>query len=168
MTIEELNKLSDEANYENALNKFYKLYGDCNIIPKETDLNFWSNILDGVTDEETKQMLFVLITELAWYKRLDVGYDIEELEEIFNADVDDRLIISPFAVGDNIIADDSRYPMKVTAIVYDKYGLNIKTERYECVTRYDFNEYKLNGKELRKYKVTKKDPDGCIHITHYA
>jgi hypothetical protein len=173
MTIDELRKLNDDDNYNATWEKLQKLYNG-HTVPyihydnAEDNIDFWSKILDSVVDEEIKQMLFVMISELSWYSSLDIdGYTEEALKEICKADIDGRLIISPFAIGDKIVTSDDPYPMQVSEIIYNKSGIHINAKRYERVTRYDYNEHNLDEKTLKKYMLSSiEDNDFCKHIVY--
>ena len=176
MTINELNKLQNEENFDNALEQLKLLSGEKHHIAplfgeyeSEKSLNFLDKLLNSISDKEVRQMIFVIVNELAWYEHfgLEDVFDSEYIEKIIQAEQNDRLIISPFAIGDKICKPDDPYPMEVKAIIYDESGIHIKTERYECVTSYDYKEHIIEKDDLEKYQVSNEDCDECPHVTSY-
>ena len=176
MTIEELRRLNDDDNYNQVLKKIYECYDNAKTYEvhynhAEDHLDFWSNMLDQIEDENIKQLCFVLLSEISWYKTS--GYetiveelDNNELKELENAFCEGRLFISPFNIGAHIATKDDPYTMEVKEIIINENGFNIKAERYECVTSYDFHEYELSEKDLKKYNYSEKT-DGCKHTVSY-
>ena len=69
MTITELKELENmsEEEYMDIISRLDSKYG--HVIPNlakmssEDSLEFWSNVLDNVTDKETQKMLYVIINE---------------------------------------------------------------------------------------------------------
>ncbi len=168
MTIEELRKLNNDENYNNTWIKIQRLKGQkpVHYDNAENNLKFWSDFFDCISDEEVKQVLFILMSEYSWYENLGVdSYDEEYIREILKADEEYRLIISPFSIGDNICQDNDTYPMEVDAIIYDKKGVHIKAKRYESMTRYDYREYEFNESKFKDLRLANKDED-CDLIKH--
>ena len=176
MTIEELRRLNDDDNYSNAWGKIQKLQGNKPVHygHAEENLEFWSNFFDGMSDEEMKQALFVLMSEYSWHTSLGIHYfDEEYIREIVQAEEEYRLFISPFAIGDNVCTDDEQYPMEIMSITYDQKGMHVRAKRYEVYTQCDYREYNLDEHELNKFRVATDEDylyeelNGCKHTTSF-
>lgn len=119
MTITELKELENmsEEEYMDIISRLDSKYG--HVIPKlakmssEDSLEFWSNVLDNVTDKETQKMLYVIINEASCTTPISLYWD--DLDELYKAFEDDRCFVFPFKPGDYIQAN-GKNPQKVTSI----------------------------------------------------
>lgn len=119
MTITELKELENmsEEEYMGIISRLDSKYG--NIIPNlakmssEDSLEFWSNVLDNVTDKETQKMLYVIINEASCTTPISLYWD--DLDDLYKAFEDDRCFVFPFKPGDYIQAN-GKNPQKVTSI----------------------------------------------------
>lgn len=119
MTITELKELENmsEEEYIDIISRLDSKYG--HVVPNlakmssEDSLEFWSNVLDNVTDKETQKMLYVIINEASCTTPISLYWD--DLDELYKAFEDDRCFVFPFKPGDYIQAN-GKNPQKVTSI----------------------------------------------------
>lgn len=115
--LKELENMSDEE-YEDIIlrldNKYNHIIPDLAKMSSEDRLEFWSNVLDNVTDKETQKMLYVIINEASFTVPIRLYWE-DNLDELYKALEDDRCFVFPFKPGDYIQANGED-PQKVTSI----------------------------------------------------
>ena len=118
MTIDELKQLDDKyGSSDSALEEIFK-----DIVCRRTlsfdnrlsdeHLSFWSKILDSITNEHVKELVYEVFSEYIYYRELDHFDDLKELSEAY---LDDRCFIFNFKPGD-FIATKYGEPEKVISI----------------------------------------------------
>ena len=118
MTIEELKKLDDKYGEPgSALEDIQSLIDNKRILnfndrTSEKTISFWSKILDGISDEYVRELVYEVFSEYIYYHELDCFDDLEEVSKAYD---DDRCFIFDFKPGD-FIATNYGEPEKVISI----------------------------------------------------
>lgn len=127
MLIDELKKLDDKyGSSDSALSDVFDLIVVKKILNFEdrisdNTIDFWSRILDNISDEYVKELVYEVFSEYIFYRERD-HFDVEEWNEINKAYLDDRLFIFPFKPGDFIKRRYSDIPEKITSIAMHSAG----------------------------------------------
>lgn len=118
MTIAELKKLDDKYGASgSALDDICALILDKRILNfndriSDKTISFWSRVLDGISDEYIKELVYEVFSEYIYYRELDCFDDFEEVSKAYD---DDRCFIFDFKPGD-FIARKYGEPEKVISI----------------------------------------------------
>ena len=156
MTINELKQLEDKYGSKSAV------IGDvADLIAKkvlridnrlsEETLPFWSKVLDHVDDDYVKQLVYEAIQEYVYYHERDCFDDIDELSQAF---MDDRLFVFPFKPGDFIQKSYDSPPEQIISIEMTEAGcyptINTEKRTVEKIVNITHNE--ISYPEFDKYR----------------
>ena len=124
MTIEELKKLDDKyGEAGSALEDIQSLIDNKRILNfndriSDKTMSFWSSVLDCISDEYVKELVYEVFSEYIYYRELDC---FDDLEEVSKAYLDDRCFVFDFKPGD-FIATKYGKPEKVISITMNHAG----------------------------------------------
>jgi DNA relaxase NicK len=155
MTIEELKKIDDKYGESgSALEDITSLILDKRILNfndriSDETISFWSKILDGISDEYVKELVYEVFSEYIYYRELDCFDDLEELSKAY---YDDRCFIFDFKPGD-FIATKYGEPEKVISITMHGAGCYpvVNTERRYVEQHVAIVENEIDYTNINKY-----------------
>ena len=155
MTIDELKQLDDKyGNSDSALEEIFE-----DIVCRRTlsfdnrlsdeHLPFWSKILDSITNEHVKELVYEVFSEYIYYRELDHFDDLKELSEAY---LDDRCFVFDFKPGD-FIATKYGKPEKVISITMHNAGCYpvVNTERRYIEQHVAIVENEIEYPDVEKY-----------------
>lgn len=118
MTIDELKRLDDKyCDRAEALCDMQDMIYEGNILYDENRISdksmpFWSRILDSISDDYVKELVYEVFSEYIYYRERDCFDDLDELSKAY---LEDRCFIFDFKPGD-FIATKYGKPEKVISI----------------------------------------------------
>lgn len=164
MTIKELKEFYDnDEEYFNVCIKLHKMYG--HIVPKlnqgdVTDhAEFWSSILDCISDDEVQKIIFVIIMELVFYEKFQfiqdaMPDDLEYMDKVLTSMIDKvgNVMDLRFLPGDYIQKPGSAPEKVVSITIGEDLKPRIHTERKKLIR--DVYTYKdiIEEDEFDNYK----------------
>ena len=160
MTLDELKQLDNKyGESQSALDDIYDLIKIKKSLKfddriSDTTIQFWSRILDNITDDYVKELVYEVFSEYIFYCEKDVFCGADEWDEISEAYLDDRLFIFPFKPGDFICKKYSNNPEKIISITMYNASCYpvINTELRHIVNRVEVIENEIDYHDIIKYK----------------
>ena len=124
MTIDELKRLDDKyGDGAEALCDMQDIIDEGNILCDENRISdksmpFWSRILDSISDEYVKELVYEVFSEYIYYRERD---HFDDFDEVSKAYLEDRCFVFDFKPGD-FIATKYGKPEKVISVTMNHAG----------------------------------------------
>ena len=156
MTIDELKQLEDKYGSESTVICDVADLIDKKVLRFENRLSeealpFWSKILDHIDDNYVKQLIYEVIQEYVYYHERDC---FDDLDELYQAFMDDRLFIFPFKPGDFIQKSYDSPPEQIISIEMEDAACypTINTEKRTVQEVVNVTHNKIDNYKLDKYR----------------